>query len=56
MKKLVLVFVAFAAMSFASCSKTEKAPVADTTQVQNDSLAGDSLQAAGDSIQADSVK
>lgn len=55
MKKLVLMFVAIAAISFASCdNKKAEAPAttdSDTTMV--DSLAGDSVVA--DSAATDSV-
>lgn len=54
MKKLVLMFVAIAAISFASCgNKTEQAPAQDTDTVAVDSLV-DSLDV--DSVEADSVK
>nr|WP_314497056.1 entericidin [uncultured Prevotella sp.] len=55
MKKLVLMFVAIAAISFASCGGNSKpAQNADSTADSVvDSLAGDSL--AGDSVAADSV-
>ena len=50
MKKLVLMFVAIAAISFASCgNKTAQATSNDSDSVaQNDSVQGDSLQ-QGDS-------
>ena len=51
MKKLVFMFVAMAAISFASCggeNKNTEAPVEDS--IQNDSVANDSL--AGDSTNA----
>jgi len=61
MKKLVFMFVAVAAISFASCgNKTQQAEAADTDTVvtpapaENDSLQGDSLQ--NDSLKNDSVK
>lgn len=62
MKKLVFMFVAMAAVSFASCGGSNKAAeAADTVatdsvvndSVENDSVAGDSL--AGDSLAGDSV-
>ena len=55
MKKLVLMFVAIAAISFASCGGNSKpAQNADSTADSVvDSLAGDSI--AGDSVAADSV-
>ena len=57
MKKLVLMFVAIAAISFASCGNNSKpAANADSTSadsVQNDSANADS--AATDSVAADSV-
>lgn len=56
MKKLVLMFVAVAALTFASCgngSKTET-PAQDSDSIaQTDTLAGDSL--TGDSLTADST-
>ena len=56
MKKLVFMFVALAAISFASCgSKTETpATTNDSDSVMTDSVHADSVQA--DSVQADSVK
>ena len=50
MKKLVFMFVAMAAISFASCgeNKNTEAPVEDS--IQNDSVANDSV--AGDSTNA----
>ena len=56
MKKLVFMFVAFAAISFASCgSKTETpATTNDSDSVMTDSVHAHSGQA--DSVQADSVK
>ena len=54
MKKLVLMFVAIAAISFASCgNKTAQATGADTDTVAVDSAA-DSV--AVDTVAADSVK
>ena len=57
MKKLVLMFVAIAAISFASCgNKTAKATTADTDSVaQNDSLQGDSLQGDSTATPTDSA-
>lgn len=53
MKKLVLMFVAIAAISFASCgNKTAQAEGADTTNV--DTAAVDT--AAADTVAADTVK
>ena len=60
MKKLVLMFVAIAAISFASCGNKTAAPAAnadsDTTAVDtaNDSAAVDT--AAADTAAADSAK
>ncbi|MDD5861556.1 MAG: hypothetical protein PUD15_03215 [Prevotella sp.] len=55
MKKLVLMFVAIAAISFASCgNKTAQAPAQDTDSVaQNDSAAQDT--AAQDTAAADTA-
>ena len=62
MKKLVFMFVAMAAVSFASCGGSNKeAAVKDTVatdsvvndSVENDSVCADSV--AGDSVVADSV-
>ncbi len=57
MKKLVLVLVAVAAMSFASCgNKTaQPAPAVDSDSIAavDDSLAGDSLAADSDSVAAE---
>ena len=56
MKKLVFMFVAMAAISFASCGNAQKPAevVEDTTNVElTDSLQGDSLQ--NDSLQNDSL-
>ncbi len=60
MKKLVLMFVAVAAISFASCGNNAKpaanadSTATDTTQV--DSASMDSTAAATDSAATDSVK
>ncbi|MBW4900931.1 PG1828 family lipoprotein [Prevotella melaninogenica] len=61
MKKLVLMFVAIAAISFASCNgNTKPAQNADSTadstvdSLNSDSAAADSV--AADSVAADSVK
>lgn len=61
MKKLVLMFVAIAAISFASCTgNTKPAQNADSTadstvdSLSSDSAAADSV--AADSVAADSVK
>ncbi len=61
MKKLVLMFVAIAAISFASCNgNTKPAQNADSTadstvdSLSSDSAAADSV--AADSVAADSVK
>jgi hypothetical protein len=56
MKKLVFMFVAVAAISFASCggNKTEQAAPVDTDSIENvDTLAADSV--AADSVAADTV-
>lgn len=55
MKKLVFMFVALAAMSFASCggNKTQEAPVATDDSVVVDSAATDS--AATDTAAVDSA-
>lgn len=46
MKKLVLMFVAIAAISFASCgNKTAEAPAADTDTVVVDTVAADTVAA-----------
>ncbi len=55
MKKLVFMFVAIAAISFASCgNKTAQAPVEqeDTTAVV-DSVVADTVAAAADSVVAE---
>ena len=56
MKKLVLMFVAIAAISFASCgNKTaQSAATADSDSVQVDSAAADTV--AADTAAADSAK
>jgi len=56
MKKLVFMFVAVAAISFASCgNKTEQAAPVDTDSIEAvDSVDEDSL--AADSLAADSVE
>lgn len=60
MKKLVFMFAAFAAISFASCGSKTEAPVegtdsvADTTVCDSDTTVCDS--AAADTTAADSVK
>ena len=55
MKKLVLMFVAIAAISFASCGNKTAAPAAnaDSDTVSVDSMASDSM--AVDSVAADSA-
>ena len=56
MKKLVFMFVAVAAISFASCggNKTEQAAPVDTDSIENvDTVAADTV--AADSVAADSV-
>ena len=55
MKKLVLMFVAIAAVSFASCGNKTAAPAAnaDSDTVAVDSMASDSM--AVDSVAADSA-
>lgn len=58
MKKLVFMFVAIAAMSFASCGNksNEAAPAADSDSVQVDSAATDSADTTvADSAAADSA-
>ncbi|RRD02022.1 entericidin [Prevotella sp. OH937_COT-195] len=57
MKKLVLMFAAIAAISFASCDQKAKqeTPMADSTAM-NDSAMTDSVQTPADSTQNDSVK
>ncbi len=58
MKKLVFMFVAIAAMSFASCGNksNEAAPAADSDSVQVDSAAVDSTDtAAADTAAADTT-
>ena len=55
MKKLVLMFVAIAAISFASCgNKTAQAPAQDSDTVAVDTAASDT--AAADTAAADSAK
>ncbi|MBQ2949724.1 MAG: hypothetical protein IJE12_01565 [Prevotella sp.] len=62
MKKLVFMFVAVAAISFASCgNKTQQgAPVDSDTvaavEVVEDSCCGDSTKCCQDSVKCDSVK
>lgn len=61
MKKLVFMFVAIAAMSFASCGNksNEAAPAADSDSVQVDSVdsaATDSAAAPADSAAAPQAK
>ena len=55
MKKLVLMFVAIAAISFASCGNKTAAPAAnaDSDTVAVDSMASDAM--AVDSVAADSA-
>ena len=55
MKKLVLMFVAIAAISFASCGNKTAAPAAnaDSDTIAVDSMASDSM--AVDSVAADSA-
>ena len=61
MKKLVLMFVAIAAISFASCGGNNSKPAqnadstADSVQQDSDSLSQDSAAAPMDSAAADSV-
>ena len=50
MKKLVLAFVAIAAVSFASCNDKKNAPAAN-----NDTAAVDTAAAAADSAAADTA-
>jgi hypothetical protein len=55
MKKLVFMFVAIAAISFASCgNKTAQAPAQDSDTVAVDTAAADT--AAADTAAADSAK
>jgi len=55
MKKLVLMFVAVAAISFASCgNKTAQAPAEDTDTVAVDTVVADTVVA--DTAAADSAK
>jgi len=57
MKKLVFMFVAMAAISFASCgNKTAEAPAADSTEVAQDTTAADTTAAPADTTAADTVK
>ena len=60
MKKLVLMFVAIAAISFASCgNKAKPAANADSTQTDttmSDSTQSDSTAAVADTTAADSAK
>ncbi|MBF1066571.1 MAG: entericidin [Prevotellaceae bacterium] len=60
MKKLVFMFVALAAISFASCgNKAQTTTTNDSDSVQVDSLQQDSTHAdsaATDTVKADSVK
>lgn len=61
MKKLVFMFVAVVAISFASCNEnkaTQEAPATDSTEVTTDSTAApaDSTEAAADSTSSDSTK
>ena len=54
MKKLVLMFVAVAAISFASCgNKTQQAPVQDTDTVAVDTVAADTVAAPADTTVAE---
>ncbi|MBR5990134.1 hypothetical protein SAMN04487850_1975 [Prevotella aff. ruminicola Tc2-24] len=58
MKKLVFMFVAVAAISFASCGNKAQAPVVDTDSIAEvdsiiDSTAVDSVVAAADSVVAE---
>ena len=53
MKKLVLMFVAVAAISFASCgNKTKQAPAQDTDTVAVDTVAADTTAAPVDTTVA----
>ena len=59
MKKLVFMFVAVAAISFASCGNKAQAPVQDTDSIAEvvdsaDTVAADTV--AADTVAADSVK
>lgn len=54
MKKLVLMFVAVAAISFASCgNKTQQAPTQDTDTVAVDTVAADTVAAPADTTVAE---
>ena len=53
MKKLVFMFVAMAAISFASCGNNDKAGQGADTMVTNDSVNNDSVN--NDSVNNDSV-
>lgn len=54
MKKLVLMFVAVAAISFASCgNKTQQAPAQDTDTVAVDTVAADTVAAPADTTVAE---
>ncbi|MBR5350040.1 MAG: hypothetical protein IK124_02255 [Prevotella sp.] len=54
MKKLVFMFVAIAAISFASCgNKTAQAPVEEDTTAVVDSVVADTVAAAADSVVAE---
>ena len=54
MKKLVLMFVAIAAISFASCgNKTQQGAAADSDTVAVDTIAADTI--AADTVAADSA-
>lgn len=55
MKKLVLMFVAIAAISFASCGNNAK-PAANADSTQIDSTQSDSTAAVADTTAADSAK
>lgn len=55
MKKLVLMFVAIAAISFASCGNNAK-PAANADSTQTDTTMSDSTAAVADTTAADSAK
>ncbi len=54
MKKLVFMFAAFAAISFASCGSKTEAPVEANDSV-SDTLAGDSCDTLCDSLAGDTT-
>ena len=57
MKKLVFMFVAMAAISFASCGNKAEAPVENDTTAQDTAVVADSTVAADSTVDAsDSVQ